>query len=284
MRLPAYYNLRIILILLPILMGFSTLVGTPHNLNEWILYEKFFLNLFVGSSMWLWYLLVIIRLDQSMPWESTNHKKRWLKQLGISLPVGAIIMIGTLSIRNYIINWDWSPRLALYTDLPTALILSLGIQYLHQQWYLKGRKQISIPRSELPPPPTASSSVPATAPLSIRTGSVTLRIRPEEIALIYREDQLNYLYQFEGTRHRLELSLTALEGQLSANTFFRVNRQCLINRQAIQAYEVLPTRQISISLSPPLSHKPLLNKNRSAAFKKWLLADDSPPEKEVSGS
>ncbi|MEL7529838.1 MAG: LytTR family transcriptional regulator DNA-binding domain-containing protein [Bacteroidota bacterium] len=270
--MPHYYQLKWMLLGLLLSVITATVLGTPHTIEEPILYQKIFFNLLIGGAIWGLILLVILRFDARMPWESVHKPKRWLWQILFSLPGAVLIDWLGVQIRNELLGAEYIPHIFWYTDFPVLVLLMLLVQYLFQQAYLKNQLRKG-PKATPPLQPTADQHPPTfAAQLSLKKGQKTYQIVVAEIAYLYRRDQINFLRQIDGQEWIWDQSLSALESQLDPQAFFRVNRQLLLHRQALHSYEVLPNRKTQIQLNPPLEEPALLNKNRHAQFKQWLAS------------
>lgn len=261
----AYYKNWWILVGVPILSILATLIGTPHTIFDPILYIKMGLNLAIVGFIWLLAVLFIFWLDKRMPWETAPHQRRWVIQLGIFIPVGVLIQIVSVQLRNQIIEWPFSWHLFLYTDFPIQVFFTVLLFYMYQKAYLSFYEAKQEEREKI-----ALDS--ASKPYNLKRGKKTYLIPQEEIAYFFRQDQFNYLKKKNGEEFMLDVSLNAIEQEVDMQAFFRINRQLLAHRQSIISFKVLPNRQMELTLKPHLNPLPLLNKNRSAQFKQWLTS------------
>jgi DNA-binding LytR/AlgR family response regulator len=91
----------------------------------------------------------------------------------------------------------------------------------------------------------------------------------DEIALFYIDKELTRLHCFNGKIYMVNQTLEELE-QLSKGSFFRVNRQYLVNRRAVVDAHHYQPRKYIINLSIPFKDALVVSKNRTAAFLQWL--------------
>ena len=256
---------------IPLSVILATLIGTPHTLFDAILYVKIGLNLFTGGVIWGFYYVVILWFDRTMPWESTYYLKRWTFQMGISMPVAILFMWGMVNLRNELIEWPFSTHLFLYTDIPILFLISIAIHFFYQQGYLAHwRKQAVNKAIAIPDVPEPA---PMPAVITVKKIKKTYVVPIKEVAYFYRKAEFNFLRKWDGQELMIDQSLAASEASIDADIFFSINRQLLVNRQAICSYKVLDTRQTELQLTPPLDEGTLLNKNRFAQFKQWLQAE-----------
>jgi DNA-binding LytR/AlgR family response regulator len=96
-----------------------------------------------------------------------------------------------------------------------------------------------------------------------------LPIGLDEIALFYIDRDLTRLHCFNGKAYIVDQPLDELE-QISKGSFFRANRQYLVNRRAVvDANHYLPRKYI-VNLSIPFKEAIVVSKNRTAPFLQWL--------------
>ncbi|MFK7924153.1 MAG: LytTR family transcriptional regulator DNA-binding domain-containing protein [Bacteroidia bacterium] len=267
LQLPPYYKLSWMATGLLVSVLAATVLGTPHTIDEPILYQKIIFNLLIGGTIWGLYLIVVLQFDQKMPWEKIEKSKRWFWQILFTLPAAIWIDWAGVKLRNFVLDAEYIPHIFWYTDFPVMIFLTLIIQYLFQQAYLKhlvvAEVRVASPQIEAP----ATNEIPAH--ISLKKGKKTYQIQCKEIAYLYRTEQINFLRLKDGKDWIWDQSLSVLESQLDPQQFFRVNRRLLLSKQAIISFEVLANRQTQIQLNPPLESPALLNKNRLAQFKQW---------------
>lgn len=92
----------------------------------------------------------------------------------------------------------------------------------------------------------------------------------EEIALFNVENEMVYLYTFKGEKFQLFKKLEYLESVCDPNLFYRINRQMLINREAILSFEPYFNRKIILHLNIKIEDKPIVSRLKVSPFKSWL--------------
>ncbi len=100
-------------------------------------------------------------------------------------------------------------------------------------------------------------------------GDKILPVKIDQIALFYLEDDYAFALTFDSKKHILTQSLEELES-LCGNTFFRANRQFLINRRAIKDASRYFNRKILINLNVSYPEQILVGKLKTTLFLKWL--------------
>ena len=94
--------------------------------------------------------------------------------------------------------------------------------------------------------------------------------RVEEIAMFNVENEMVYLYTFKGEKFQLFKKLEYLESVCDPGLFYRINRQMLINREAILSFEPYFNRKIILQLNIKIKDKPIVSRLKVSPFKSWL--------------
>jgi DNA-binding LytR/AlgR family response regulator len=92
----------------------------------------------------------------------------------------------------------------------------------------------------------------------------------ENIALFYVEFETVYLYTFSGEKFPMFKKLDYIESVCDPEVFFRINRQMLVNREAIVSFEPYFNRKIILQLNIKLDDKPIVSRLKVTPFKDWL--------------
>lgn len=101
-----------------------------------------------------------------------------------------------------------------------------------------------------------------------REKSVVKRV--DEVALFYVALETVYLYTFSGEKFPLFKKLEYVESVCDPRQFFRINRQMLVNRDAVVSFEPYFNRKIILHLRISLADKPIVSRLKVTAFKEWL--------------
>lgn len=105
----------------------------------------------------------------------------------------------------------------------------------------------------------------------IRMGQQLHLVNAEEVATFYTEDRIIFLHTFNDRRFPLDQSLDQLEKELDERTFFRINRQVIINREAIEEMHAYSKARVMLKLKPELPFSTIVSTERSPVFKSWLV-------------
>lgn len=94
-------------------------------------------------------------------------------------------------------------------------------------------------------------------------------VKTADIALFYIESDETRLFTFEHKTYLLNKNLEELE-RLTGDDFFRVNRQCLVNRKAVRDAAHFFSRKLVINLSVPFKDNITISKEKTPLFLDWL--------------
>jgi len=103
----------------------------------------------------------------------------------------------------------------------------------------------------------------------VRYQDKILPVAYADIALFFLEHELVQLVTFDNKSYFVQKSLEELEKQMGDN-FYRVNRQFLVNREAIKDVSTSITRNITINLKFNFTNKPVVSKQKATSFLDWL--------------
>jgi len=104
----------------------------------------------------------------------------------------------------------------------------------------------------------------------IRFGQNIKVVEFRDAAYFYTEDKITFLITKEGKRYPIEQSLEKLEEMADPRTFFRINRQFIVNIEAIKDMYAYSKSRVRLTLVPPCDKETVVSTERSPVFKKWL--------------
>lgn len=105
----------------------------------------------------------------------------------------------------------------------------------------------------------------------VQLGNKFRVIESQEVAYFLSEDKLTFLVTWENKRYPIDHSLRSLETSLSSKDFFRVNRQYLLHRKAIQELYTYSSSRIKVIVDPSTADDIVVAKDKLGQFKKWLV-------------
>lgn len=95
-------------------------------------------------------------------------------------------------------------------------------------------------------------------------------VKTIDIAYFYSIDGDTFLCSSAKENYSLDYSLDKLETMLDPSQYFRINRQFIVNLDAIKNMFIHTKSRIKLELNPPFSDETVVSINRCADFRKWL--------------
>jgi DNA-binding LytR/AlgR family response regulator len=106
--------------------------------------------------------------------------------------------------------------------------------------------------------------------LLIKRGQQLSYLKTEFTAYCYAEGKLCYAVDFSCNKYLLESNLSQLEEQLQPNKFFRINRQLLVNIEAVSKVHTWIGGRLKLELMPSIKADTVVSRERVNGFKEWL--------------
>ncbi len=106
--------------------------------------------------------------------------------------------------------------------------------------------------------------------LLVKRGQQLSYIKTTETAFCYADGKLCYAIDFNKNKFLLECNLTQLEDQLQPSQFYRVNRQLLVNVEAVKKVHIWIGGRLKLELAPSLNVDSIVSRERVNGFKEWL--------------
>jgi DNA-binding LytR/AlgR family response regulator len=97
-----------------------------------------------------------------------------------------------------------------------------------------------------------------------------ITVRTENIAYFYVKYESAILVSFDGQEYVLKYSLDHIQNLLTQKQFFRLNRQYLINFQAVKEVEYFFARKLLVNLTIDIDSKLLVPREKVSSFLEWL--------------
>lgn len=104
----------------------------------------------------------------------------------------------------------------------------------------------------------------------IRMGQSLRLVHQQDIAYFYTADKITFMMTREGRKYPVDYTLENLELMIDPAKFFRINRQFIINIDAIQQMHAHTKARVRIDLLPAANEEVIVSTEKSPLFKKWL--------------
>lgn len=125
------------------------------------------------------------------------------------------------------------------------------------------------------PAPAAEPAAPGSykTRFVVRFGEHIKTIQTEDLAYCYSENKATFARTFDGRTYPMDQNLDSLDSQLDPHSFFRINRQYLINIKAIDEMKTYTKARVIVKLNPAVKEAPVVSSERAAEFKQWLAGE-----------
>ncbi|HEV7620418.1 MAG TPA: LytTR family DNA-binding domain-containing protein [Flavisolibacter sp.] len=105
----------------------------------------------------------------------------------------------------------------------------------------------------------------------VHKGSENVSLKLEEVVFFYTENKIVYVLDKCGKKYMCDKNLTDMECELEPNSFFRANRQYIININFIKSYRSYERVKLQIDLSVEnLKHSIIISQETAPVFRKWI--------------
>ena len=116
------------------------------------------------------------------------------------------------------------------------------------------------------------AETPALRRILVRLGQTIRLVEIEDIAYFYTRDKITFLVtRSTGKRFPIDYPLDKLEGLVDKRLFYRINRQYIININAITEMHPYSKSRIKIDLEHGADAEIIVSTERSSDFKQWLV-------------
>lgn len=229
-------------------------------------YQLALLSGFVIAYL-LWELISRISawLDGHYDWFSKPVTRIFLQAVFGVILTSILLYVLTLLQMRIFFNQDIEQVSYLLYEFPVSCVLIVLINMSYFTWYLYHRAA--------PAPVQAIVEAPAAKPavILVNKGARNLPLPVEDIAYAYRNGEYTYLKLFDGDHFLVTYSLDDLEAMLDGSTFFRANRQVVVQRKAVHSFSPLEFGKLSLQLEPAFTAPVIVSQKKAPVFRNWLL-------------
>jgi two-component system LytT family response regulator len=107
----------------------------------------------------------------------------------------------------------------------------------------------------------------------VRIGNNFKLVELKETAYVTTENKMTIVTTRQGQKMTVDYSLDKMESMLNSRNFFRINRQFIVNIEAIEKMSMASKSRVRLELSPPCKEITIVSTERSPKFKKWLVGE-----------
>ncbi|HEV2483471.1 MAG TPA: LytTR family DNA-binding domain-containing protein [Puia sp.] len=106
--------------------------------------------------------------------------------------------------------------------------------------------------------------------LLIKRGQQLTFLKTSAMAHCHADGKLCYATDFNGASFLLDNNLQQLEASVNPRQFYRVNRQLLVNIEAIRKVYTWLGGRLKLELAPPTQADTIVSRERVGGFKDWM--------------
>ncbi len=104
----------------------------------------------------------------------------------------------------------------------------------------------------------------------VKIGEQFQKVEVPQIAFFKYDDGLTYIYNLEGQKWPIDLSLDYLENMLHPLEFFRINRKMFISLNSIHQIHTYFNSRLLLKLKPEVDEEVIVSRDRVSDFKRWM--------------
>ena len=107
--------------------------------------------------------------------------------------------------------------------------------------------------------------------LLVKKGLENISLLLEDIVLFFTENKIVYVIDKNGRKYLVDKNLADLEMELDNKTFFRVNRQYIVNMNYIRSFKAYERVKLQIELTvSDLNYFIIVSQETAPYFRKWI--------------
>lgn len=107
--------------------------------------------------------------------------------------------------------------------------------------------------------------------LIVKHGNENIILSVIDIALLYVESRTVFVIDQFSRKYSFQKSLSEVEKDLDEKTFFRANRQVIVNIHFIKGFTISECNKLKVLLTLPCAVPPIIISQETApVFKKWV--------------
>jgi DNA-binding LytR/AlgR family response regulator len=105
----------------------------------------------------------------------------------------------------------------------------------------------------------------------VKKGMENISLRLDDVALFYTENKIVYVLDRWGKKYLADKNLAELEEDLDETSFFRANRQYIININFIRGFKSYEKVKLILDLTlPDVNHCIIISQEMAPQFREWM--------------
>jgi len=107
--------------------------------------------------------------------------------------------------------------------------------------------------------------------LIVKKGMENISLRLDDVVLFYTENKIVYVLDRWGKKYLADKNLAELEDELDEATFFRANRQYIVNINFIRGFKSYEKVKLILDLTlPDINHCIIISQEMAPQFREWM--------------
>jgi len=103
-----------------------------------------------------------------------------------------------------------------------------------------------------------------------KAGTRLISVLTDDIAYFYTRERLQYIKTKRNEDYIIDKRLDEIETEIDTDSFFRANRQFIVNYNSIHKVHTWFSGKLKVSVVPEAYEEIIISRLRAADFKKWL--------------
>lgn len=260
-------DIPLFLILIPFINALNYYLTYTHIPSGWRLPATFLIDTVQGYAAWWVIRLLIQQLDRRFSYER-NFLVRVLIQCVMTSVAGILVIAVSTEIINFLATDKPVPDTFYRHDIFLFFIWILAINaiyigaHFYDQLQLADRNRDEALRIRQ-------------EKFMVRSGKQNVVVPFDEIAGFYVDGDYTMMLTDQQKRYVVEQSLDKLETELPAEWFFRLNRQYLLHRQSLAAFDRIENGKLNVRLktTPGFPESIPVSRTKAPDFKKWFSVE-----------
>ncbi|GAB3890296.1 hypothetical protein GCM10028803_00950 [Larkinella knui] len=253
--------------LIPFINVLNYYLTYTHIPSGWRLVATFLIDTLEGYAAWWMIRVLIHRLDRQFPYER-SFVQRILLQCTVTSVAGILVIALTTELVNFLATDQPVPRRFYTHDIFIFFIWILAINgiYIGAHFYDQFQQADRTKHEALRVRQEG---------FMVRSGKQNIAIPFDEIAGFYVDGDYTMVLTDQQKRYVVDQSLDKLEEELPAEWFFRLNRQYILHRQTLSAFDRMENGKLTVRLkaTPGFPENIQVSRTKAPVFKKWFSID-----------
>ncbi|WP_128547637.1 LytR/AlgR family response regulator transcription factor [Larkinella soli] len=224
----------------------------------------------ISALVWLGVRTATVSLDGRLDWFGQPVRRAVAQFFAGFLGPVVVCLLLVLVFFEFVIGQDIMESTFPIYEFPVSLLVIAMMNLFYLGYYLY-RKAADRPEpTPGPEPRPVADSAGSRKILVVNSGQRNIPVPTTEVAYFFIEESFVYATLFSGDQYLISTSLDDLTQSLPADSFFRANRQFLLNRRSCRSFLNAPYGKLKVEVSPTLTREVIISQQKAPEFRKWL--------------